>query len=45
MASWEALRYNLFSLAPGQRGHPNTKALSSPDSEVIVWRVDVKPLS
>ena len=45
MASWEALGYNLSSLAHDQTGLPNTKALSSPDSEVIVWRVDVKLLS
>src|SRR5215475_13946536 len=42
MVPLEALVYTLSSLARSQMVLPNKKAPSSPDCEVVIWRVDVK---
>ena len=44
VVSLAALGYTMTPLARGQTEFPNKRDPSSPDCEVVVWRVDVKPL-
>ena len=44
VVSLAALGYTMTPLARGQTEFPNKRDPSSPDCEVVVWRVDVKLL-